>query len=173
MQCNPDLTLLKNGIPPFYLNCLKTWFSLQPPITSCGADIIRNEIVWNNKCILIDKNNVYSKPLKQEGLVKVNDLSSSQGGFAKTNELLSCGSTYASAFSILSHQDAIPIEWCKKLKQKHLSIVYTPNQKDKLSIDDDFTPFTKLTHKSVDLQLTSKINSVLTAQKRFIKDYPN
>ena len=54
LQCNPDLTLLKNGIPPFYLNCLKTWFSL-PPITSSEADIICNEIVWNNKCILIDK----------------------------------------------------------------------------------------------------------------------
>ena len=50
--CN-DLTLLKNEIPPFYFSCLKTWFSLQPPITSYEADIISNEIVWNNKCILI------------------------------------------------------------------------------------------------------------------------
>ena len=29
LQCNPDLTLLKNVIPPFYLNCLKTWVSLR------------------------------------------------------------------------------------------------------------------------------------------------
>ena len=117
LQCNPDLTILKNGIPPFYLNCLKSWFSLQPPITSYEADIICNEIVWNNKCILIDKNTVYSKSLKQKGLVKLNDLLSSQGGFAKTNELLSREFTHAEAFSIMSYQDAIPEEWRKKLKQ--------------------------------------------------------
>ena len=147
--------------------------SFQPPITSYEADIICSEIVWNNKCILIDKNIVYSKSLKQKGLVKVNDLLSSQGGFAKTNELLSRVFTHAEAFSIMSYQHAIPIEWRKKLKQKHLSITHTPNQKDKLLINDDLTPFTKLTHKSVYLELTSKINSVPTAQKRFINDYPN
>ena len=105
--------------------------------------------------------------------MKVNDLLNSQGGFAKTNELLSRGFTNAEAFSIMSYQDAIPEEWRKKLKQKHLSITHTPNQKDKLLINDDLTPFTKLTHKSVNLELTSKINSVPTAQKRFINDYPN
>ena len=70
LQCNPHLTLLKNGIPPFYLNCLKTWFSFQPPITSYEADIICNEIVWNNKCILIDKNTVYSKSLKHKAVLQ-------------------------------------------------------------------------------------------------------
>ena len=73
----------------------------------------------------------------------------------------------------MSYQDAIPIEWRKKLKQKHLSVTYTPNQKDKILISDDLTPLTKLTHKSVYLELTSKINSVPTAQKRFINDYHN
>ena len=72
-----------------------------------------------------------------------------------------------------SYQDAIPIEWRKKLKQKHLSITHTPNQKDRLSINDDLTLFTKLTHKSVYLELTSEISSVPTAQKRFINYYPN
>ena len=142
--CNVTLILLflKNGIPPFYLNCLKTWFSLQPPITSYEADIICNEIVWNNKCILIDKNTIYSQSLKQKGLVKVIDLLSSQGGFAKTNELLSRRFTHAEAFSIMSYQDVIPFEWRKKLKRKHLSITHTPNQKDKLLINDDLTLFT-------------------------------
>ena len=54
-----------------------------------------------------------------------------------------------------------------------MSIAHTPNQKDKLLINDDLTPFTKLTNKSVYLELTSKINSVPTAQKRFINDYSN
>ena len=74
--------------------------------------------------------------------MKVIDLLSSQGGFAKTNELLSRRFTHAEAFSIMSYQDVIPFEWRKKLKRKHLWITHTPNQKDKLLINDDLTLFT-------------------------------
>ena len=66
--------------------------------------------------ILIDKKTVFRKSLMQKGLTKVNDLLSSQGSFAKTNEILSRAYTSAEAFSIMGYQEAIPIEWRKMLK---------------------------------------------------------
>ena len=58
----------------------------------------------DNKYILIDKKKtVFRKSLMQKGLMKVNDLLSSQGGFAKTTELLSRGYTNAEAFSIMGY----------------------------------------------------------------------
>ena len=108
--------MLCNDIPDFYTKCLKTWSSLKLP-SRREDNSICNELIWNNKQILIEKKTVYSRSLKEKGLMQINDLLSSNGGLVKTDELISRGFSHAEAFSVMSLIDAIPSEWRKKSKE--------------------------------------------------------
>ena len=173
LQCNPEITLLCNDIPDFYTNCLKTWSSLKLPSLN-EDDIICDELIWNNKQILIEKKTVYNRSLKEKGLMKINDLLSSNGGLVKTDELISRGFSYAEAFSVMSLIDAIPSEWRKKLKnRKPIALSNIVCRKKQLLLNGNPTNFINITQKSVYLELTSRIINFPTAQKSFSYIYPN
>ena len=141
--------MLCSDIPDFYTNCLKTWNSLKLPSLN-EDDSVCDELIWNNKQILIEKKTIYSRSLKEKGLMQVNDLLRSNGGLVKTDELISRGFSHAEAFSIMNLIDAIPSEWRKKVKNikpiKPSNMVCRINQ---LLLDGNPTNFMNITQKSM------------------------
>ena len=156
LQCNPEISMLCNDIPEFYTSCLKTWSSLKLPSHN-DDDNICNELIWNNKQIIIEMKTVYNRSLKEKGLKQINDLLSSNGGLAKTDELISRGFSHAEAFSIMCLIDAIPSEWRKKLKnRKPITSSIKVCKEKQLLLNGSPTDFIKITQKSVYLELLNK-----------------
>ena len=61
LNCRYDLKLLHlNTVPPFYHEILKYWQE-NKPIISEGNIPKKNEIIWNNQNILINKHMIYLK----------------------------------------------------------------------------------------------------------------
>lgn len=146
LQCNFETSSLKIKIPQFYMNCLQTWSSLQPH--TIGDENIVEEYIWNNKHIIIEDKSVYNNTLKNKGILKFNDLLSSNGGFVKAKELKICGFTHAEVFSIMTYIDAVPAEWRKHLKHTKKANLPDNRQKEsQLWINGKLTSVTKLKQK--------------------------
>ena len=159
--------MLCNDISDFYTKCLYTWSSLKLPSLN-EDDSICNELIWNNKQTLIEKKNIYSRSLKEKGLMQINDLLSSNGGLVKTDELISRGFSHAEAFSVMSLIDAIPSEWRKKLKnRKPITSSIKVCKEKQLLLNGSPTDFIKITQKSVYLELTSRITNFPKSQEFF------
>ena len=116
LKCNFLVSKLQLQLPEFYKECLIIWNSLQQPVPSETDQEIINEYIWNNKQILIENRTVYSKNLRDKGLLKINDLLNLQGSFMKVEELLASGFTCTESFLLMVCIDALPSQWRKQLK---------------------------------------------------------
>ena len=115
LKCNFLVSKLQLQLPEFYKECLIIWNSLQQPVPSETDQEIINEYIWNNKQILIENKTVYSKNLRDKGLLKINDLLNLQGSFMKMEELLASGFTCTESFLLMVCIDALPSQWRKQL----------------------------------------------------------
>ena len=116
LKCNFLVSQLQLQLPEYYKECLLIWNSLQQPVPSKTDQEIINEYIWNNKQILIENRTVYSKNLRDKGLLKISDLLNLQGGFMKVEEFLASGFTCTESFLLMSCIDALPSKWRKQLK---------------------------------------------------------
>jgi len=74
LNCRYDVKLLNlNNVPPFYHAILKYWQENTPIILEDNTHK-QNEIIWNNKNILIDKHMIYLKQWHRTGIMYINDL---------------------------------------------------------------------------------------------------
>ena len=74
LNCRYDVKLLNlNNVPPFYHAILKYWEENKPIIVEDNTHK-QNEIIWNNKNILIDKQMIYLKQWHRTGIMYINDL---------------------------------------------------------------------------------------------------
>jgi len=74
LNCKYDVKLLNlNNVPPFYHAILKYWQENTPIILEDNTHK-QNEIIWNNKNILIDKQMICLKQWQRTGIMYINDL---------------------------------------------------------------------------------------------------
>jgi hypothetical protein len=66
LKCNYDVKKLKCMIPPFYQEALKIWAELTTLNPTTDNEIL-NQIVWNNKFILIGNKTVYYSKFAEAG----------------------------------------------------------------------------------------------------------
>ena len=173
LKCNFLVFKLQLQLPEYYKECLIIWNSLQQPVPSKTDQEMINEYIWNNKQILIENRTVYSKNLRDKGLLKINDLLNLQGGFMKVEELLASGFTCTESFLLMSCIDALPSQWRKQLKFTKERNLAVESDEAQLWIDAKFIKISKLTQKAIYSELVSKITSIPTAQKRFSALYPD
>ena len=78
--CNYDIDTLQVGnLPPFYVEELKQW---QMTKDSKSETIhIHDEVIWNNRKILIDGNSVFYKSWFDQNVTRVQDLPQEDGKF--------------------------------------------------------------------------------------------
>lgn len=83
-----------------------------------------NEIIWNNKNILINKKLCFYSDLVEAGLHKICDMVKSNGHFYTLSDLQSKNIQPRNFLSWHGLIDAIPVNWKKELKSK--AIPHTP-----------------------------------------------
>ena len=80
-QCNYDLKLLDlKNLPAFYKTVFAVWQGLNFRDT-IDAKEIQQEILWNNRFIMISGKSIYYKTWVKRGILKVRDLFDTQGQF--------------------------------------------------------------------------------------------
>lgn len=73
LHCNFDTVKLKPQFPKYYKECFDAWSGLNSR-TPVSFNDVMNEIIWNNRFILIDKKSVYRSDLVHLGIIRVGDL---------------------------------------------------------------------------------------------------
>ena len=75
LQCNFNPSRLPCKLPIFYKECVEAWsdFNGHHDIIATKQDVL-NEIIWNNQNLLIDKQSIYNKRIKEVGFVKLGDI---------------------------------------------------------------------------------------------------
>jgi len=76
--CDFDIRKLPAYIPAFYKECLDAWSNLKISNVVSYEDVI-DQIIWNNKNIVVDKQSLFEKHLLCQGIVKIGDLLSNMG----------------------------------------------------------------------------------------------
>ena len=164
LQCNFTPSRLPCKLPIFYKECLEAWsdFNGNHDIIATKQDVL-NEIVWNNQNLLINKQSIYNKRIKEAGFLKLGDILSngsklkSWDAFREKNLSLSDYLLLQGIFS------AIPPNWKLSLKDGE----NTNNQTDKTVSDDDVQDVTRMTSKSIYSTLVKRIQIPPTAQSKF------
>ena len=79
-------------------------------------DVI-DQIIWNNKNIVVDKQSLFEKHLFCQGIVKIGDLLSNMGKFLQSSKVLTANLSPTQYFKLIGVVDAIPIAWRLIIKQ--------------------------------------------------------
>ena len=80
--CDFDTRKLPTYIPAFYKECLDAWSNLKNSNVVWYEDVI-DQIIWNSKNIVVDKQSLFEKHLFCQGIVKIGDLLSNMGKFQR------------------------------------------------------------------------------------------
>ena len=75
---NFDTHNLPIYLPEFYKECLEAWMELKPS-TVKSYEEVANQIIWNNKNILVGKSSIFLQHLLNQGFVKIGNLLSNRG----------------------------------------------------------------------------------------------
>ena len=103
----------------FYKQLLHHWFELhsRPPETN---NEILNEIIWNNRFILVDNKPLHKKQYIDKGLKKIKDLIDENGNIMIREEIENKYDVRMSIMFYNSLKTAIPIEWRKKITRNDM-----------------------------------------------------
>ena len=78
------------------------------PIT---AEMVRCEILWNNKYITVDKKSLFYKEWFNNGIIRIQDLLNDKNEFMSHTQIESKYSVKCSFFNILQIRHSIPLHW--------------------------------------------------------------
>ena len=80
LQSNFDTRKLPIYLPAFYMECLDAWATLNEFSVSPYEDVV-NQVIWNNKNVIVGKASIFDKKLMTKGIVAIGDLLSDAGVF--------------------------------------------------------------------------------------------
>ena len=126
-SCNYDSKLVATiDCPPFYKTVLHAWQEIREIVPMEKSDI-KDEIIWNNKFITVNKTSLYYKSWHGACVTKVSDLlnGSSFYTYEQFVEKYKIGTHFLQYYSLVN---AIPSTWKKRI----LSVATT----DEMSIKD-------------------------------------
>jgi len=104
-------------------NCLKALSKLVSSTVNTYDDTV-NQIIWNNKNIVVQKISVFEHHFLSAGVVKIGDLLSDTGKFFKGSKVSEANLSTMDYFKLLSIVDAILNNW--RLVIKHSSRHFPP-----------------------------------------------
>lgn len=123
LKCNFRLCDLPAKISPFYEECLTLWSKFNTTNPNQVEDIL-NEIIWNNKNILINKKSCFYSDLVEAGMHRICDIVKPNGHFYTLFDLHSKNIQPRNFLSWHGLIDPTPANWKKELKFKE--IPHTP-----------------------------------------------
>ena len=166
LKCNFSLSDLPVKVSPFYVECLTLRSRFNTTLPGQVEDIM-NEIVWNNKNILVNKKSCYYSDLVEVGMHRICDMVKADESFYKWSDLQLKG---------LQHGliDAIPISWKKELKSNTLS--HTPPfdpLEFALVLNSAKVSVSEINTKTLYGAQVSDLREIPTAQSRFNEMLPD
>ena len=172
--CNFDTRKLPVYIPAFYKECLDAWSELKNSNVVSYEDVI-DQIIWNNKNIVVDKQSLFEKHLFCQGIVKIGDLLSNTGKFLQSSKVLRANLSPTQYFKLIGVVDAIPIAWRLIIKQSQTSQhLHSSFLGDKIYIELDETEIdlSKVTSKLLYTKFKTKKQTPPSAQSKMKNKYP-
>ena len=157
LHCNFDTKKLPIYLPPFYKECLDAWSRLNKENILSYEDVA-NQVIWNNKHIIIKKHSVFEKHLLEEDILTVGDLF-----LKRVNRDLSP----IDCFKLMGLTDAVPVEWRKRVKQTAHYTLPEFRNKVHLKIDNADVDLSSVTSKSLYNAFKMAKQTPPSAQKRF------
>ena len=116
LNCRYDVKLLNlNYVPPFYHTILKYWQENKAIILDDPHK--ENEIIWNNKSILINKTMRYSKQWHRTGLMYINDLLDENFNFLSYDKFQRVSQLYIPFTTYYGLISAIAPSWRPTIKR--------------------------------------------------------
>jgi len=173
LKCNFSLSDLPVKVSPFYAECLTLWSRFNTTLPVQVEDIME-EIVWNNKNILVNKKSCYYSDLVDVGMHRIRDMVRADGSFYTWSDLQLKG--LQSKNFLLWHGliDAIPVSWKKELKSNTLS--HTPSfdpLEFALVLNSTKVSVSEINTKKLYEAQVSDLREIPTAQSRFNEMLPD
>ena len=109
-----DARYLSPSVPGFYKQLLLYWYEIhsRPPDT---PNEVLNEIIWNNKHILVDNKPIFLKTWYEGGIRTVKDIVNEDGQFISVNGLQLKYGIIINCMHLNSIKTAIPKQWLNKI----------------------------------------------------------
>ena len=167
LKCNFSLGDLPIKVSPFYDECLTLWSRFNTTMPDQVEDIL-NEIVWNNKNILVNKKSCYYLDLVEIGIHRICDMVKADGSFYTWSDLQLKGLQSKNFLFWNGFIDAIPFKWRKELKSK--TAPHTPNfdpLEYALVLNSVKVSVSEINTKKLYEALVSDLRETPTAQSRF------
>ena len=137
-------------------------------------DVI-DQIIWNNKIIVVDKQSLFEKHLFCQGIVKIGDLLSNTGKFLQSSKVLRVNLSPTQYFKLVGVVDAIPIAWRLIIKQsqtsQHLHSSFLGDKKY-IELDETEIDLSKVTSKLLYNKFKTKKQTPPSAQSKMKNKYP-
>ena len=135
-------------------------------------DEVANQIIWNNKNILVEKSYIFSQHLLNQGFVKIGNLLSSRGTFLENSRSQGTRLSPVDYFKLMGICNAIPSDWRAILKQNHGQRPTPLNDFIELIIDSSNLNLLKVTSKMIYKRFKIKKQTPPSAQEKLISKYP-
>ena len=124
---------------------------------------VLNEIIWNNQNLLINKQSIYSKKIKEAGFLKIGDILSNSLKLKSWDAFRAKSLSLSDYLLLQGIFSAIPHNWKLPFKDGE----NTNNRTDETVSDDDVQDITRMTSKSIYSTLVKRIQISPTAQSKF------
>ena len=171
LHCNFETRNLPIYLPEFYKECLESWMELNPS-TVKSYDEVANQIIWNNKNILVGKSSIFLQHLLNQGFVKIGNLLSNRGTFLENSRFQGTRLSPVDYFKLMGIFNAIPSDWRAILKQNHGQHPTPLNDFIELNIDGTYVNLLKLTSKMIYKRFKIKKQTPPSAQEKLTSKYP-
>ena len=167
LNCNFDLKVLPVALSPFYRECLTLWAKLNTQTSEKEEDLL-NEIIWNNRNILVNKKSFYISDMINLGIHKISDIVKPGGTFLTWFDLQARGLQSKNLLLWCGLIDALPLKW-KQILRTVTTLPRTPFAPTNftLLLKSKRLTLTDINTKKIYDELVSDIRETPTAQIRF------
>jgi exonuclease III len=118
LKCNLSCKEQPENFPDFYWQIIQSWNEVKSIANTVESPFdIRNQWLWLNKQILINKEEVNWKEWHEQGINIIHDIIHEDGSFLTPNEIKDKYDITCDIFNYGALKDAIPEQWRKKIKK--------------------------------------------------------
>jgi len=166
LYCKNDIKYIKPK-SPFYKQVLEAWYRFHS-VSPVNVDEILQEIIWNNKFIVIGNKPFMHKKWYDKGILYIQDVLNADGKLLNVQELQCKYDIKIHFLEYLSVVNAIPKLWLSKVADSNGNIpVHMEDTLSKLKCN-----ILKLSSKNVYLKCIKNIVKQQTAVDHWIEEFP-
>ena len=106
LYCDFETSKLPVHLPIFYKECLEAFRNLKKSKVATYEDVV-DQIIWNNRNIVMHGKSLFEKHLFTKGIVKIGDLLSDTGKFLESPKVLEANLSPIQYFKLIGIVNAI------------------------------------------------------------------